>query len=163
MNAFLPWFPVSSLADAKIFFEEKYAALYRQPWGYGYAVCLKSDGIPIGYVNVSMSDSHDLGYGLRRDCWGRGIMTEAGRAVVDRLRQDGLSYLTATHDVWNPRSGEVMKRLGMRYCYTYEERWQPKDRSVTFRMYQLNLDGRADRVYWKYWNESVVHRVEENL
>lgn len=39
-----------------------------------------------------------------------------------------------------------MKRIGMEYQYSYEEQWQPKDILVTFRMYQLNLDGQEDRV-----------------
>ena len=51
------------------------------------------------------------------------------------------TYITATHDVNNPRSGRVMQAIGMRYCYSYEELWQPKNFPVIFRMYQLNLDG----------------------
>ena len=35
-----------------------------------------------------------------------------------------------------------MQNLGMKYQYTYEELWQPKNMPVVFRMYQLNLDGR---------------------
>ena len=54
-----------------------------------------------------------------------------------------------------------MKRLGMQYQYSYEEQWQPKDFLVTFRMYQLNLDGNAARVYRKYWEQSAVHYVEQ--
>ena len=51
----------------------------------------------------------------------------------------------------------------MKYQYSYEEQWQPKDILVTFRMYQLNLDGSEDRVYQKYWNESAVHFVEQDV
>ena len=88
------------------------------------------------------------------------MITEAGKAVIERLRRDGIPYITATHDVRNPRSGGVMKRLGMKYQYSYEEQWQPKDLLVTFRMYQLNLDGKEDRVYRGYWDASSVHFVE---
>ena len=70
---------------------------------------------------MGTDDSHDLGYGLRREFWRRGLVTEAGRAVIDQLKRDGVPYITATHDVNNPRSGEVMRRLGMRYQYSYEE------------------------------------------
>ena len=59
------------------------------------------------------------------------IITEAGRAVVRRLRETGIPYPTATHDGNNPRSGGVMQNLGMKYCYSYEEQWQPKDILVT--------------------------------
>lgn len=105
------------------------------------AGCLREDNYPIGYINVSTNDSHDLGYGLRREFWHKGIATEAGMAVIAQLRKDGTAYITATHDVSNPRSGGVMRQLGMKYQYSYQEQWQPKDILVTFRMYQLNLDG----------------------
>ena len=88
-------------------------------------------------------------------------MTEAGKAVVEQVKKDGLTYITATHDKENPRSGNVMKKLGMKYCYSYEERWQPKDITVIFRMYQLNFDGNDDRVYKKYWYQYENHFVEE--
>ena len=56
-----------------------------------------------------------------------------------------------------------MKRLGMMYQYSYKEQWQPKGFPVIFRMYQLNLDENKNRVYKKYWNDSMVHFVEENV
>ena len=51
----------------------------------------------------------------------------------------------------------------MNYQYSYEEQWQPKDILVTFRMYQLNLDGNQDRVFQKYWEESEKHFVEADI
>lgn len=75
-------------------------------------------------------------------------------------RTAALPYITATHDRENPRSGAVMQRIGMHYCYTYQEQWQPKDKTVYFRMYQENLDGQEERVYKKYWEQYPVHFVE---
>lgn len=54
-----------------------------------------------------------------------------------------------------------MKHIGMTYRYSYVEQWQPKDFPVTFRMYQLNLDGQEERVYREYWDKYPVHFVEE--
>ena len=51
----------------------------------------------------------------------------------------------------------------MTYRYSYEEQWQPKDKLVVFRMYQLNLDGQNSRVYQKYWNQSKQHFIESFL
>lgn len=158
-NRFLPWFPIETQAEAEQLLEEKYLAAYAQQEGYGYAVCLRRDNRPVGYVDVSGEASHDLGYGLRSDCWGQGIATEAAAAVVEQLRRDGVPFVTATHDVNNPRSGNVMRRLGMRYCYSYGEQWQPKDIWVIFRLYQLNLDGR-ERIYPDYWNQAKVRYKE---
>lgn len=161
VNRFLPWFPVKTLEDARAFYETRLAADCGS--AYHYAICRKADSYPIGYVNASAAGSHDLGYGLRKEFWHQGIVTEAGKAVIEQLRRDGTAYVTATHDINNPRSGEVMKRLGMRYQYSYEELWQPKNFLVTFRLYQLNLDGDEGRVYKKYWDTSAVHWIEANL
>lgn len=163
VNTYLPWFPLKSIEETDQFFIDKYEEEYQQSKGYKYAICLKSDNVPIGYVSVSNDDSHDLGYGLRKEFWHRGIVTEAGKAVIEQVKNDGILYVTATHDVNNPRSGEVMKKLGMSYKYSYEEQWQPKDILVIFRMYQLNLDGQNDRVYKKYWDKSSVHFVEKEV
>lgn len=162
VNTYLPWFPLTSMEEAKSFFEEQYAKAYALPQSYRYAVCLKRDDVPIGYVHVSTDDGHDLGYGFRKEFWGQGIASEAGRAVVAQVKKDGMPYITATHDIRNSRSGNVMKALGMQYQYSYEELWQPKNILVTFRMYQLNLDSNDKRIYRKYW-DAYEHHYIENL
>lgn len=93
--------------------------------------------------------------------WSKGIVTEACQEVIKFMKESAVPYLTAPHDVHNPKSGEVMKRLGMVYRYSYEEQWQPKDIPVTFRMYQLNLDGQYDRIFLPYWKRHPVHFVED--
>lgn len=110
-----------------------------------------------------MQEPHDLGYGLREEFWHQGIVSEAAKAVVERVKQDGLPYITATHDKNNPRSTNVMQSLGMKYQYSYVEWWQPKNIEALFRIYQLNFDNHKDRVYQKYWEISKVHFIEPNL
>lgn len=83
VNRFLPWFPLRTMDDAKAFYEERFESRYRQGRAYHYAVCLKSDNVPIGYVNVGTEESYDFGYGLCREFWQQGIITEAGRAVIE--------------------------------------------------------------------------------
>ncbi|MFD1400357.1 GNAT family N-acetyltransferase [Robinsoniella peoriensis] len=163
VNTYLPWFPLKSLEETRTFFKENYARSYQQAKGYRYAVCLKTDNVPIGYVHVCMDDSYDFGYGLRKEFWHKGIVSEAAKAVLEQLKRDGFRYVTATHDIKNSRSGKVMRRLGMNYQYSYEEHWQPKDILTTFRMYQLNFDGQNERVYKKYWDKYSVHFIEKDL
>ena len=163
VNRFLPWFPLRNMEDARVFYEEQLVSRYREERAYNYAVCMKENDYPVGYVNVSMDDSYDFGYGLRKEFWYRAIITEAGKAVIEQLRIDEIPYITATHDVNNPRSGRVMKRLGMKYRYSYQEQWQPKNIQVIFRMYQLNLDGNESRIYQRYWNKSEVHFIERDV
>lgn len=71
-----------------------------------------------------------------------------------------MPYVTATHDRDNPRSGQVLPRLGMQYCYSYHEQWQPKNLSVVFRLYQLNFSAPEDFVYRGYWERYAEHGVE---
>ena len=162
VNTFLPRFPIHTMAEAQQIYEENFAAKYTRERGYYYAICLRESDIAIGYVVASLHDAHDFGYALRKEYWHQGIVSEAGAMVVAQLKQDGVPFITATHDILNPRSGEVMKRIGMHYAYTYvEEHWMPKDRCAVFRMYQLNLDGNDTRIYRRYWDEYETHFIEQ--
>lgn len=161
VNKFLPWYSVKSMEETKKFYEERYASKYARPQGYVYAICLKKDNFPMGYIGVDVEESHDFGYGLRKEYWHKGIVTEACKAVVEQVKKDELPYITATHDKNNPRSGNVMQKVGMKYCYSYEEQWQPKNYPVIFRMYQINFDGNDDFVYKKYWDMSNNHFIEK--
>ena len=56
-----------------------------------------------------------------------------------------------------------MRQVGMKYQYSYEEKWQPKDFLVTFRMYQLNFNEKDHGVFKKYWDNSAVHFIEAGI
>lgn len=156
VNTFLPWFPVKNMEEAKEFYKKRLEGKK-----YHLAICQKEDGQPIGYVHMAPDDSHDFGYALGKEFWHKGIATEASLALAAQLKKDGVPYITATHDRNNPKSGDVMRQIGMKYCYSYEEQWQPKNILVTFRMYQLNFDGQESRVYQKYWDLYEKHFIEK--
>lgn len=164
VNKFLPWYPLKSIEETKEFYQERYAEKYMQPQAYSYAICLKNNNYPIGYIQIDMEEeAHDFGYGLRKDFWYKGIVTEASEAVVNQVKKDGIPYITATHDINNPRSGKIMQKIGMKYCYSYEELWLPKNLLVIFRMYQMNFDAENDRVYTKYWDQHENHFIERGI
>ena len=163
VNRFLPWFPARDLEEAQAFYQQRYAPVYAKAQGYAYAICRKEDNVPIGYANGETEGARDFGYGLRKEFWGQGIVTEASRAVLAQMKEDGVPFVTATHDRVIPGSGKVMQKLGMVYHYSYREQWQPKDISVVFRMYQLNLDGDNTRLYRAYWDKFPEHFVETEL
>lgn len=137
-NTYLPWFVCKDTKEAKEIFTQKYQQNYAKQCGYHYAICLKEDNIPIGYVHIQGVVPYDLGYGLREEFWHKGYAREAAAAVVEQAKKEGLPYITATHDIENARSGAVMRALRMRFCYAYKERWQPKDKDVIFHLYQYN-------------------------
>ena len=56
-----------------------------------------------------------------------------------------------------------MQKIGMQYKYSYIEQWQPKDISVTFRMYQLDLAQEKQPTYMKYWDMYPDHFIEDKL
>ena len=54
VNTYLPWFPLKSQEETKLFYEERYANAYKQHKGYRYAICLKTKNVPIGYIMITM-------------------------------------------------------------------------------------------------------------
>ena len=68
VNTFLPWFPTQTLAEA----EEMLRSRYIGGPGVHYAVCLRGEDAPIGYVSLAEGPAYDLGYGLARAHWGQG-------------------------------------------------------------------------------------------
>lgn len=161
VNRFLPWFTIDTIEQAQEYLAGVISQ-YDNDIAYAYAIELKNNGKVVGYVNVSdVGCANDLGYGLSREYWRQGIAAEACGRIIEHLQSVNFPYLTATHDINNPNSGRVMRKIGMAYKYTYEELVQPKNQLVNFRMYQINLDGDNDRTYLKYWNASEKHRVEK--
>ncbi|MEI0567898.1 GNAT family N-acetyltransferase [Brachyspira pulli] len=161
VNKHLPWFPFKSLEDTKNHLVNFYLKTNDNNNFYRYAVCLKENNIPIGYIHFeNNNDNNDFGYGLKKEYWNKGIITEAAKTVIEELKRNNVKYITATHDRNNIASGEVMKKIGMTYKYSYEELWQPKNFLVVFRMYQLNLDDNKDRVYKGYLEKYSNHFIE---
>jgi RimJ/RimL family protein N-acetyltransferase len=160
VNTFLPWLPVKDENEAADFLEKNYLNYYEKEAAYRYAICLKTVNHPIGYICLDNSPAHDLGYGLKKEFWNKGLVSEAAKAVVDKIKEAGYPFITATHDINNPYSGKIMKMLGMQYKYSYIEQWQPKDITVTFRMYQLNFSDKDTSCFSKYWDESEKHFIE---
>ena len=56
---------------------EESRTVYREHFENNYAICLKADNYPVGYINVCLQGSYDFGYGHRKEFWRKGIVTEA--------------------------------------------------------------------------------------
>lgn len=159
VSEYLPMLPLENLREAEALMETLYFNKYEEENTYHYAIYLIDSQKVIGAVNISNDESHDLGYLLMDDYWNNGIITEACTLLIDHLKDIGFPYITATHDVHNIASGQVLKKLGMKYKYSYREIWEPKKFEVTFRMYQLNINMDLNYVFMKYWN-MYEHSVE---
>ena len=102
---------------------------------------------PIGGIGLAPDgDSHELGYWLTPEAWGRGYATEAGRAVVGIARHAlGLKRLHAGHFVDNPASGRVLRKLGFRPTGRVAGRYSAGRAAIApCRLYELDLAEDAD-------------------
>jgi RimJ/RimL family protein N-acetyltransferase len=71
---------------------------------------------PVGIIDLGRGVSErELGYWLRQDAWGRGYMTEAGRAVVSSWFAVADGDLVSGHLNGNAGSAGVLTKLGLVY------------------------------------------------
>lgn len=109
---------------------------------YRWAITLKENDEPIGCVDVVGVDNvnvPDIGYVLSRKYWGKGIMTEAVKAVFDELFRCGFNKIGAWHRIENPASGRVMEKCGMEYkCVRMEQRKFGSDELCEVKYYEIS-------------------------
>ena len=94
--------------------ERKFRSTYLKPprgrrgmW----ATVLKAENRYIGYCGVYGEGV--LGYYLARPYWGRGLATEAARALIEfGFRELGLTRITAAVEVGNEASRHILEKLG---------------------------------------------------
>ncbi|MCM1124739.1 MAG: GNAT family N-acetyltransferase [Eubacterium sp.] len=93
---------------------------YEQGDFYNWVIELKSNREIVGNISVvSIQENIEgavIGYCMGTKWWGRAIMPEAGKAVMQYLfEQVGFHRIAASHDKNNPKSGRVMQKIGMVY------------------------------------------------
>ena len=92
-----------------------------------FAICLKENGKVIGSLGIEKYGLEDrltefdgyygreIGYVLSKDHWGRGIMPEAVKAVIDYLFNNlNLDFLTCGYYDFNTRSKRVQEKCGFK-------------------------------------------------
>ena len=91
-----------------------------------FAIELKENGKVIGSLGLEERDGEpgvpigsmgrEIGYALSKDYWGRGLVPEAVKAVIDYCFKDlAFDWLTCGHFVWNQQSRRVVEKCGFRY------------------------------------------------
>lgn len=117
VTKFLTWPPHASLEVTRATVE-RWGNSYSDPTFYNWAIELKDEGTVVGNISVvrmnEKVESADIGYCMGTAWWGKGIMAEALKAVIDYLFAEvGLNRVAACHDKNNPNSGRVMDKAGM--------------------------------------------------
>lgn len=98
----------------------RYYISHYESHGFGmWAVIDKSTGAMAGWCGLVFLDETpevEVGYGVARDYWGRGLMTEAARASLRYgFERVGLERIVAVAMPENTASRRIMEKLGMRY------------------------------------------------
>lgn len=86
---------------------------------YQWAIALKGSDEPIGAIGLFVVNEGDLcgdfGYSISRKYWGRGIASEALKAVLKfAFETIGFNRIESYHSINNPASGKVMLKAGMK-------------------------------------------------
>ena len=118
VTEFLSWKSHKSIEETKTYLNNVVLPEYNDET-YRWAIELKENGKMLGCIDVVRFDKKikmaEIGYVLNDDYWGKGIMPEAGKAVVDYLAKLGFKRIQAIHHCNNPKSGRVMQKIGMQF------------------------------------------------
>ena len=121
---------------------------YTNPNYYKWAICLKEDSEQvigdISIVEIHEEDlSCEIGYVLGKNYWGRGVMAEALKAVLDFcFTQAGFQKVRARYVSLNPASGRVMEKAGMSYLQTIVNGIERKGYLADLIYYQISKKDR---------------------
>jgi len=118
VTKFLTW-PTHSNVDVTRAVLNKWISNYEDGSFFNWAIVYKEQGKVIGNISVVRFDESveaaEIGYCMSRVLWGRGIMPEALKAVMDFLFDEvGFNRVAACHASENPKSGRVMEKAGMK-------------------------------------------------
>ncbi len=93
------------------------ALIVATPWERRAEFAVVHEGIVVGRVRLDVDQENqvaELGYGVARERWGRGLASEAARAMVDYgFEAFGLAKVWARVDPRNLSSVRVLEKIGM--------------------------------------------------
>ena len=95
---------------------------------------LKQTGELIGMGGIFYNkdiDAWNIGYNLRKDYWGQGLVPEAMKAIIEYVdREKGIRAICGEFAKDNEKSKRVMEKLGM--TYWKDSQYSKLDGSVSF-------------------------------
>lgn len=98
---------------------KKHAEEYNNDKLLTLAITHKKERYLIGAIGIRLNKKHEngeLGYWIGKEYWNNGYCTEAAKAIIKfGFEEMNLNKMYACHLKKNPASGEVMKKVGMKY------------------------------------------------
>ena len=98
------------------------------------------------YPELAALQGRELGYTLSKDYWGRGLMPEAVKAVVDWLfNEEKLDFIIVGHFDWNGQSKRVAQKCGFQYVKTtkFETRYGTVETCLEYIRYNPERSGKC--------------------
>lgn len=144
------WTAQKNISEAKEYVRYM-TKLYRDDLPSSWGIVDKASGKlvgTIGYMAFSAENaSVEIGYSLARWLWGKGMMTEALRAVIDyTFDAMDVNRIEAQHELENPSSGRVMEKCGMVKEGVLRQRLYNKGKFADVALYSIL---RSDKRPWK--------------
>ncbi len=115
---YVRWCPHGSVEETITWLADSESKI-DSPDHFDWGIFLRDSGALIGSIGAFKEadeqgiDRYELGYCIAKKHWGRGITSEALQRVFTYLRDDiGIRHFFCCHDVSNPASGAVMRKIG---------------------------------------------------
>jgi RimJ/RimL family protein N-acetyltransferase len=111
---YLMWRPHTSITHTQDYLVHCHAGWLTRT-DLTWALTLAGDDRLVGMIGLRPRGfKPDLGYVLARPFWGQGLMTEAGRAIMELAFSDPIVHrVWAVCDVDNRASARVLEKIGM--------------------------------------------------
>ena len=109
VTRYLSWETHRTIDDTHAFLDGDH------PLDANWSICLEGDPTPCGMVGAfDRGHKAIIGYVLSRDVWGRGVATEAAKAVIDEIwKHDRIYRVQADCHVDNLASARVLEKCGL--------------------------------------------------
>lgn len=119
VTKYLTW-PTHQSVEQSLGYMRYCVKCYEAPDTYQWGIERREDHALIGSISVVRIHEDigemELGWVIGRRFWGQGYTPEAAKRVLDFLFDEvGANRISAGHDVNNPNSGKVMRKIGMKY------------------------------------------------
>lgn len=127
-----------------------------------YAVCLKTDGKPIGSIGLHRNDlaeaddEYELGYWIGKHFWGQGLIPEASREILRYAFEDlKMSRIWCGYYEGNEKSRRVQEKLGFVHHRTTE--------GIELPLLGETRTGHSNLMTRERWQQVMLFRRQKSL